>query len=405
MEDTTCTPEVPITSLCTNQVAEEWGFYGLGNSTPLAVTFSYPASFAFPGPGLYEVVVMTNPGGACPDEARDTILVASFTPAEFLSLPVARCSRDFRFFSLAPDTVPVIWAFGDGGTSSIPQPTHTYPSNGTYYVTFVTNPQDICPDTALRPVVVGPEYSAHYTLPDSVCGTRVTPTNVTETAASYQWNWGDGSPLDTLRVPQHEFPSPGTYVVTLTVDPGTDCESTISRSLEVLPAPIADFSIAQWDCNGVLSLSNTSQGAAEFLWRFSDGSTSSQAEPVKLFATAGIVRITLEAQHPNGCRDTATMALTYDPNSPGPIQVPNVFTPNNDNLNEHFSLFGTNYACVEEVNIFDRWGVLIFHSTDPDFKWTGTNQNNGQLVPEGVYVYVLHLRNGTQRAGTVTVIR
>ena len=71
------------------------------------------------------------------------------------------------------------------------------------------------------------------------------------------------------------------------------------------------------------------------------------------------------------------------------FSVPNIFTPNNDNINDHFFVEGN---CVEEMNlnIYNRWGKLIYEMTMPDAKWDG--KVNGTKVSEGTYYYVGKLK-------------
>ena len=72
--------------------------------------------------------------------------------------------------------------------------------------------------------------------------------------------------------------------------------------------------------------------------------------------------------------------------------VPNSFTPNNDQINEEFRVY---YDCpVKEFEfyIFNRWGELIFQSTDPDFIWTGET-NSGQPIQDGTYVWKMRYAN------------
>lgn len=68
--------------------------------------------------------------------------------------------------------------------------------------------------------------------------------------------------------------------------------------------------------------------------------------------------------------------------------LPNVFTPNSDRMNDFFVPFP--YRGVKEVRmqIFNRWGQLVFSTADPDIGWDGTLNNNGEPVPDGVYFYV-----------------
>jgi gliding motility-associated-like protein len=70
-------------------------------------------------------------------------------------------------------------------------------------------------------------------------------------------------------------------------------------------------------------------------------------------------------------------------------ELPNVFTPNNDNLNDVYKSKNVNDV-VEKVNmkIFNRYGQLIFETEDPDINWNGKFQNNGKEMSTGVYYYI-----------------
>jgi len=69
-------------------------------------------------------------------------------------------------------------------------------------------------------------------------------------------------------------------------------------------------------------------------------------------------------------------------------KLPNVFTPNNDGMNDMF--VPSNYAFVERVDmkIYNRWGTLVYQTEDPDINWDGKRMNSNQLVAPGVYYYV-----------------
>jgi len=68
--------------------------------------------------------------------------------------------------------------------------------------------------------------------------------------------------------------------------------------------------------------------------------------------------------------------------------LPNVFTPNGDGMNDIFR--PSNYAFVEKVDmkIYNRWGVLVYQTENPDINWDGKRMNTDQIVPPGVYYYV-----------------
>ena len=83
--------------------------------------------------------------------------------------------------------------------------------------------------------------------------------------------------------------------------------------------------------------------------------------------------------------------------------MPNVFTPNGDNINE--LLTPIDYKYVEDVDakIFNRWGTLVFETTDKDLNWDGTEQTTSQIVSEGVYFYIITV-NTIRLNGIVPIV-
>jgi len=69
-------------------------------------------------------------------------------------------------------------------------------------------------------------------------------------------------------------------------------------------------------------------------------------------------------------------------------RLPNVFTPNSDNINDFFVPF-PGFTSVErvEMQIFNRWGVMVYETVDPEIRWDGKDKNTNKLCPEGVYFY------------------
>ena len=96
----------------------------------------------------------------------------------------------------------------------------------------------------------------------------------------------------------------------------------------------------------------------------------------------------------------------------GTYRLPNFFSPNNDERNDFFVPFP--YSSVEKIDlqIFNRWGNLIFATQDPAIKWDGKIQGKNEDVPDGVYYYICDVYeitlNGTVKRtikGSITIIR
>ena len=69
--------------------------------------------------------------------------------------------------------------------------------------------------------------------------------------------------------------------------------------------------------------------------------------------------------------------------------LPNVFTPNGDDKNDSFRAFPWKFIDSVDVHIFNRWGVLVFQTSDPWVNWNGTYLDTGEPMPDGVYFYSL----------------
>ena len=154
----------------------------------------------------------------------------------------------------------------------------------------------------------------------------------------------------------------------------------------VLPPPIADFTTsASGSFGDAWQFTDSSSGGTSYLWDFGDGSTSTTQNPTYQYADAGTYTIILTVTNAAGCTDTA-MAI-IDAN--GGIVIPNIFTPNGDGSNDDwFVLTGnlTEYG----LHIFNRWGQLVFESTDINEKWDG--KYKGADCTDGTYYYVLQAK-------------
>ena len=69
-------------------------------------------------------------------------------------------------------------------------------------------------------------------------------------------------------------------------------------------------------------------------------------------------------------------------------ELPNVFTPGSDGFNDFFKPFPYQYVKAVDIKIYNRWGNLVFETTDPDILWDGKNQKNNQPCTDGTYFYV-----------------
>lgn len=214
--------------------------------------------------------------------------------------------------------------------------------------------------------------------------------------------WSTG---DTSRRIFVEPDSTTLYTVTGWVDgcPSKPDSVTVTVDQDL---PVADF-IASPD-SGWIPLNSTfinlSTGATEWEWDFGDGHAASGFAVTHVFQDTGRFDVRLIARNGNGCPDTIYKRIIVGVDFV--VHIPNAFTPNGDGLNDYFN---TPWFGVKEyhVMLFDRWGMLIYESFDPDFRWYGVFK--GEPCQEGVYTYVIeargYLSEKVKRAGTVTLMR
>ena len=179
----------------------------------------------------------------------------------------------------------------------------------------------------------------------------------------------------------------GKYYVRVT-DKNTGCVSAQSDSVTVKVISLkADFTPSQ--TYGFLpmkiSFANQSANGLNFFWDFNDGKTTTETSPEHIFENDGVYKVYLVAY--NGkCLDTAYSA-TIEVNRTSKLEIPNVFTPNNDNKNDVFNFKGDGLKTIS-AKMYNRWGQLVYEWDTLGGGWNGTTLA-GINAPDGTYFYVI----------------
>jgi len=222
------------------------------------------------------------------------------------------------------------------------------------------------------------------------------------------WNWtfengatGNGPQAST------SFTEPGVYTATLTVFAQNGCSATSTRSIEVLAAPVAGFSMTgELLTETPIAFADTSVGATNWRYDFGDGQGAITASPVHEYAQPGQYLIVQTVTNANGCVDRDSLLITIEVKDILPPKLPNAFSPNGDGVNDVFFVRGGPFETME-LRIYNGWGELVFETTDPTAGWDGTHKGKQEI--NGVYVYsvVATTTEGEthDRSGKVTLTR
>jgi gliding motility-associated-like protein len=216
--------------------------------------------------------------------------------------------------------------------------------------------------------------------------------DATRDGASYLWQ--DGSTSATYSVTE-----PGTYVVQWSHPVCTYAPDTIVVNYVNVPTGVlgADRDLCIGDS---LLLEPDLPDGATFSW--SDGSS----DPSRMITAPGVYTLNYAVQ---GCSVVDSILITTMDCAYG-VEMPNVFTPNGDGVNDVFRPIVFQGVAGASFVVYNRWGQEVFRSTVPEAGWNGRSLS-GQPVPDGVYFWVLeHVpeqQPGTRvaQSGTVQLLR
>lgn len=225
----------------------------------------------------------------------------------------------------------------------------------------------------------------------------VTFTDATTTTSNsiYSWDFGDNT-QSNLQNPTHTYSDSGTFSVELTVVNSDGCSSSqlIPALAIVHPSTISDFNLSEEEVgviHATIYFNENSQYSSQWLWDFGDGSGySAQRNPEYTYSDTGNFTVRLITNNQYNCPDTSYGQLRVKDELT--IFIPDVFTPNNDLINDYFTPLGTGFSNYK-LSILDRWGNIIYTGTNLSEPWNGRIENTGTICQNDVYVYKLELKS------------
>jgi gliding motility-associated-like protein len=399
-------------------------------------------------PIIYEVVYQATNGNCPAPEVITPITVYRGIEASFVADDIPALVGGHSLVPFTNTSVPIDptqfryeWDFGFDGTPA------TATGTGPFTVDYVSpGPRDVVlaatniaaeaaglPCTSMWTVTVNvpllPLIAAFTAVPGVSCyPSSITVTGNTSTGDIMDWrlidNNGRISATSNAPTPVFQVNEPGKYTLSLKTSSSLTGQVAVApiQSFEVFDKPLASFDVRPdvvYVPDTEMNTFNFSFGATDYFWDFGDNGTSTEFQPTYTYKIEGKYDITLIAKNDHGdgviCADTLKHSVLAKQG--GLTKVPNAFTPNPNGPNGGVSTNGSFNDVflpivkgVEEFNmqIYDRWGNLVFESNSANIGWDGYNKD-GRLMPAGVYVYKLTVRlSDNQRStqiGDITMIR
>lgn len=381
----------------------EWRF-DLKNGNVFSETVNWDATVPFPDTGSYTGLLILNPNSECGDTAYISVDIFPKVTASF-AYAYDTCVAGPVIFTDQSFGDGVInkwdWRFGvPNGQSSEQNPDFLYPIPGNHPVRLRVSDENKCSDDSIQviewfpvPPLIIIEPSSYLGCAPALIFFNNLSTPIDE-SYNIKWDFGDGMIQEDTISPTHLYTEPGSYSVSVSITSPIGCftSATFPDLIRVEPSPIADF-----ECNPDTLLTNfnktvafidKSVDAAQWNWQLDRFKTTIEQNPIYTFPDTGRMKVRLIVTHAEGCKDSMIKFLDIRPIVLW--HMPNAFTPNGDGLNDGF--LGKGYlegATGFSMTIWNRWGELVYETTDPNDEWNGRAQNTGGMSPSGVYVYLV----------------
>ncbi len=286
------------------------------------------------------------------------------------------------------------WSNGANQSSTSVSPT-SYPNSSQYYIVVT----DECGATAKDSVVIGfhPTPTQAAMLENSKGCEPLTVKFISNSLNSNFCTWNIGNSIkNNCDSFNFTFYDPGKYPITLNLESDKGCKSKINFNdlVEVYPNPKAHFYANSYEesiLNPDFEFINTSEGYVSSKWNLGDGTLSFNKNAKHTYADTGnyVVKLTVTSSHQ--CKDSTTRVIRVTPYFT--VYIPNTFTPEHG-INQTF--FPKGIGLVDEgfeMQIFNRWGELIYTSNELSKGWDGTAKGGSEIVQTGVYVYKIRVQD------------
>lgn len=285
------------------------------------------------------------------------------------------------------------WDFGDGSPiDNTTNPTHTYATAGVKTVKHWVKTNVSCySDTAIQTVTVNPLPTVNYTYTAPSCETRVISfldgsSPNAGAIQSWEWDFGDGSPLSNVQNPTHVYANAGTYNVQLKITTTKGCINTTTKTVAITARPLAGFitpevclsdTYAQFFDTSKVALPSV---ITAWQWNFGDPNatvpnpnTSTLQNPTHSYTAVGPYNIQLIVTTNSGCKDTLHQTLVV--NGSFPIANFNVNNPATLCANDSVAIVEASTVfpgSITKVEIY--WDNINFPAGPPqvdDLPYTG----------------------------------
>ncbi|MFO0477735.1 MAG: PKD domain-containing protein [Bacteroidota bacterium] len=271
------------------------------------------------------------------------------------------------------------WNFGDGSSSNLQNPSHTYTTGGNYIVKYTVTSNNNCGSslskslTIVKPVVQFDGNRLFGCLTQTV---NFNNGSIPSTGSTYIWDFGDGT-SSSVQTPSHIYSTVGSYAVKLLIITQGGCRDSLVKPayISIDNPPNVNFSAQNGCVNSNITFTNSSTtvngSIGSSFWNFGDGSASTIFSPSHAYASIGVYSIKLVVATLGGCKDSLIKT-----NYISVINAPNaLFTISNTTVTLPNAIVSFTNSSINSTNFLWDYGDSK-NSTLPSAEHTFTEAGN-----------------------------
>jgi len=383
-----------------NIISNEWDLDGDG-----AIDFTTTTvNTVFNDDGTYDVIYIVTDDKDCSDTLVEPVEIYPNPIVNFLPAPLCQGAitnfENLTDLPLGTNVNSWSWNFNNqGATSTDENPSHLFSGVGTYNIKLSVVTEDGCTGDTTITIFIAPSPYSDFDFTSACEGEETEFTN--QSVGNFENSqWVFTSDTDTIFTTDatFTFPGSGNYDVTLIIeDANGDCVSTSTQTIPVNPSPDLTFTADPMFGEPALNVNFFSDpsGLVDNFWDFNDGNSTAELNDTifNSFLEAGVYNVIHTGTSVDGCTNTYSLEIIVE--YPEVLyDIPNVFTPNNDGINDGFFI---NYLAAYEtitdfeIVILNRWGATIRRYSEANFIWDGKSKS-GTVVGDGTYFYKVNFK-------------
>jgi gliding motility-associated-like protein len=413
-----------FTNNTTGAINYYWSFGDGGTSNATSPSYSYTNNNEY----TVQLIAVTSFGCSDTVSKKDTVhnMYFIWQPPYATGCVPLDVHFDVPLFTTTPDPnlphpypygiASYHWDFGDGTSSNLDTPNHTYTTQGVYTVTYTVTTVNGCTWTDSTTVTAGNLPVASFiNYPDTVCVNQAvtlinTSTNIDTNITTFRWFWGNTQPPETAGFTgTYQYNTSGTYDVTLEANT-YGCLDTFAVTQAVVVNPPTSIWNEFYSCDTPLMvrfIDTNSINPTSLIWFFGDGTSTTSSDPVHTYPALGSYTVSLVTFNSTyGCSDTATKTirlldpvLTFSTPDTAICRADSiVFTPNYTDIPSPY-VWQLNYS-------FPPWPYNPLYNPNPSVSQWGYRFNQNGIYTVGVKTYDIHgCLDSATRVGYVLVAK